>query len=59
LQDAHRGDRNRFIVRADQKLSALLELERALCIHLLSKTIKTRLRFWNSNQRFALVTEFV
>jgi hypothetical protein len=32
--DAH-GYEKRFIVRADEKLSAFLELERAICIHLL------------------------
>ena len=26
--DAHRGDRKRFVVRADDKLTAFLELER-------------------------------
>ena len=30
IADAHRGDENRFIVRADEKLSAFLELERAI-----------------------------
>jgi hypothetical protein len=33
--DAH-GYGKRFIVRADEILTAFLELERALCIHLLS-----------------------
>jgi hypothetical protein len=28
IADAHRGDRKRFIVRADEKLTAFLELER-------------------------------
>jgi hypothetical protein len=28
--DAHRGDAKRFVVRADEKLSAFLELERAI-----------------------------
>jgi hypothetical protein len=28
IVDAHRGDGRRFIVRADKKLSALVELER-------------------------------
>jgi hypothetical protein len=27
VADAHRGDRNRFVVRADEKLTAFLELE--------------------------------
>jgi len=37
ITDAHRGDGNRFIVRADEKLTAFLELERAVCIHLLTE----------------------
>jgi hypothetical protein len=32
IVDAHRDDGNRFIVRADEKLTAFLELERAVCI---------------------------
>jgi len=30
IVDAHRDDRNRFIVHADQKLSAFLKLQRAI-----------------------------
>jgi hypothetical protein len=30
IADAHRGDRQRFVVRADEKLTAFLELERAI-----------------------------
>ena len=37
LVDAHRDDGKRFVVRADEKLTAFLELERAVCIHLLSE----------------------
>ena len=37
IADAHRGDGKRFIVRADENLSAFLELERAICIQLLSE----------------------
>jgi len=37
IADAHRADGKRFIVRADDKLTALVELERAVCIHLLSE----------------------
>jgi hypothetical protein len=37
IADAHRDDGRRFIVHADEKLSAFLELERAVCIHLLSE----------------------
>ena len=29
--DAHRGDNQRFIVRADEKLTAFVELELAIC----------------------------
>jgi hypothetical protein len=35
IVDAHRDDGDRFIVRADEKLTAFLELERAVCIGLL------------------------
>ena len=31
ITDAQRGDGRRFIVRADEKLTAFLELERAVC----------------------------
>jgi hypothetical protein len=37
IADAHRGDGKRFVVRADEILTAFLELERAVCIHLLSE----------------------
>jgi hypothetical protein len=37
IADAHRDDGKRFIVRADKKLTAFLELERGVCIHLLSE----------------------
>ena len=37
IADAHRGDGRRFIVHADEKLTAFLELERAVCIHLSSE----------------------
>ena len=30
IADAHRGDGNRFIVRADEKLTAFLELQTAI-----------------------------
>jgi hypothetical protein len=35
IADAHRDDARRFVVRADEKLTALLELERAICLQLL------------------------
>jgi hypothetical protein len=37
IADAHRGDGKRFVVQADEKLTAFLELERAVSIHLLSE----------------------
>jgi hypothetical protein len=30
IADAHRGDGNRFVVRADEKLTAFVELEKAI-----------------------------
>jgi hypothetical protein len=39
VADANRGDGQRFIVRADEKLAAFLELERAICLRLLSEQI--------------------
>jgi hypothetical protein len=30
IADAHRGDGNRFVVQADEKLTALVELESAI-----------------------------
>ena len=37
IVDARRGDGKRFVVRADETLTTFLELERAVCIHLLSE----------------------
>ena len=37
IADAHR-DGKRFIVRSDDLLTSFLELERAVCIHLLTVT---------------------
>jgi hypothetical protein len=31
ITDAHRADGKRFVVRADEKLTAFLELESAMC----------------------------
>ena len=31
IADAHRGDGKRFVVRADEKLTAFVELELAIC----------------------------
>ena len=36
IAEAHRGGGKRFVVRANEKLTAFLELQRAVCIHLLS-----------------------
>jgi len=33
------GDGKRFVVRADEKLTAFLELERAICLRLLTDQI--------------------
>jgi hypothetical protein len=38
VADAHR-DGKHFVVRADEKLTAFLELERAVCIGLLTEQI--------------------
>ena len=35
--DAHRDRGRRFVVRANEKLTAFVELERAVCIHLLGE----------------------
>ena len=34
IAGAHRGDGKRFVVHADEKLTAFLELERAICLQL-------------------------
>ena len=39
IADAHRDDGKSYVVRVDEKLSAFLELERAICIHLLTEQI--------------------
>jgi hypothetical protein len=39
IVDAHRGDGQRFVVHADEKLTAFLELERAICLRLLTDQI--------------------
>jgi hypothetical protein len=36
VADAHRGDRKRFVVRADEKLTAFLELELTIRGHVFS-----------------------
>jgi hypothetical protein len=39
IVDAHRDDGKRFIARSDEKLTAFLELESAVCVHLLTKQV--------------------
>jgi hypothetical protein len=39
IAGTHRNDGKRFVARADEKLTAFLELERAVCIHLLTEQI--------------------
>ncbi|MGA7527251.1 MAG: hypothetical protein WBW11_08475 [Pseudolabrys sp.] len=39
VADAHRGGGQRFVVHADEKLTAFLELERAICLRLLTDQI--------------------
>jgi len=41
VADAHRGDGQRFVVHADEKFTAFLELERAICLRLLSEQSKS------------------
>lgn len=36
---AHRDHGKRFVVHADEKLTAFLELERAICTHLLTEQV--------------------
>ena len=40
IADAHRSDGKHFVVRADDKPTAFLELERAICIHVLHRTVQ-------------------
>src|SRR6516162_10967355 len=39
IADAHCGDGKHFVVRADEKLRAFLELEAAICVSLLTEQI--------------------
>jgi hypothetical protein len=39
VADAHRHDGKRFVVHADEKLAAFLELEREICLRLLTVPI--------------------
>jgi hypothetical protein len=40
VADANRGDRQRFVVHADDRFTAFLELERAICLRLLSEQVE-------------------
>jgi hypothetical protein len=40
LFDAHRDRGRRFVVRGDEKRTVFLELERAVCIHLLNESLE-------------------
>jgi hypothetical protein len=40
VADAHRGDGQRYVVHAEEKATAFLELERAICLRLLTDQIK-------------------
>jgi hypothetical protein len=37
IVDAHRDDGKRFVVHADEILTAFVELERAICVYLLTE----------------------
>ena len=39
IVDAHRDDGKHFVVHADEKLTAFVELERAVCIHLITEQV--------------------
>jgi hypothetical protein len=41
IADAHRDDGTRFVVHADDKFNAFLELKRAICLRLLSDEIES------------------
>ena len=42
IVDALRDDGKRFVVRADEKVTAFLELERAICLRLLTDQISEK-----------------
>jgi hypothetical protein len=42
VADVHRGDGQRFVVHADKKLTAFLELGRAICLRLLTDQISEK-----------------
>jgi hypothetical protein len=39
IADADRDDGKHFVVHADEKLTAFVELERAVCIHLITEQV--------------------
>jgi hypothetical protein len=39
IVDAHRDNGKRFVARAEEKFTAFLELERAICLHSLNEQI--------------------
>ena len=39
IADAHRDNGKRFVVHSDEKLTAFLELERAICLRLLTEQL--------------------
>jgi hypothetical protein len=41
IVDTHRDDERRFVVQADDRLTAFLESERTVCLQLLSERIKS------------------
>ena len=42
IADAHRGDGKRFVVRADDKLTAFLELARNISTYILTSAARTK-----------------
>ena len=44
VADAHRDDGRRFVVHAEEKVTAMLELERAICVYLLSELSTTEIK---------------
>jgi hypothetical protein len=51
IVDAHRDNGKRFVVRADEKLTAFLELARMISTHLLTKIANTHDRWRDETNR--------
>ena len=51
IADAHRGDGNRFVVRADEKLTAFVELEAAIVDQRNSAEIEQSSERVNANEK--------